>query len=331
MRPMFRNSVSALALLGGLALFGLLAGEARAVVIDCNTGGSIQTELDNGQTFIEFTGTCNEFVSIVHDATTIRGNSGNPASDVITGGMSIPGVTRVRIENLTINGSSLTISDGAFAIITNTTIANTDAGVFVVRNSGVRFDGSTLGPSLVDDENSCGPLCLISNSFARLVNTSVTGATNNPAIGAALILVRNSSLELRGGNTIVNTGTQFAIGVFGDSSVRQDNPSGLGTDVITGGIDVFGMSYFDLREATVTGNVSVGLHSVFRVGNLFSGDDPSLIVINGDISLSQDSAMTLASTLITINGTLTCADKESSIAAPGLPMGTFNVVGCTFF
>lgn len=332
MRPIFRYSVNALALLGGLGLVSLYAMEVRAVVIDCNAGGSIQTEIDNAEFPIEFTGTCNEFVSVFRDGTTIRGLSGNPANDVITGGLSIFGATRVRIENLTINGSSLGIHDGAYAIITNTTIANTDNGVFVVRNSGARFNGSTLGPALVDDGNvSCGPLCISGNSFARLRDTSVTGATNNPAIGAALTVFRDSSVELRGGNTIVNTGTQKAIGVFHDSSVRQDNPTGLGTDVITGGIDVANMSYFDLREATVTGNVSVSLHSVFKVGSTGFGGDPSLIVFNGDMSLSQDSAMTLASTLITINGTLTCADKESSIAAPGLPMGTFNVVGCTFF
>ncbi len=332
MRPIFRNSLKALALLGGLALLGLHAGEARAVVIDCNAGGSIQTEIDNGEILVEFTGTCNEFVNVFRDGTTIRGNSGTPASDVIAGGMSIFGATRVFIENLTINGSSVAIHDGAYAIITNTTIANTDAGVFVTRNSGVRFEGSTLGPALIDDgNNSCGPLCILSSSFARLRNTSVTGATNDPAIGGALTVSRDSSLELRGGNTIVNTGTQKAIGVWFDSSVRQDNPSGLGTDVITGGIDIFGMSYFEVRQAAITGNVSVDLHSVLRMGSPVFGGDPSLIVINGDMSLSQDSALVLESTQVTINGTLTCADDESSVAAPGLPQGAFNFVGCDFF
>ncbi|MCZ6523370.1 MAG: hypothetical protein O7A68_05840, partial [Alphaproteobacteria bacterium] len=91
MRPIFRYSVNALALLGGLGLVSLYAMEVRAVVIDCDAGGSIQTEIDNAEFPIEFTGTCNEFVNVFRDGTTIRGISGTPANDVITGGMSIFG------------------------------------------------------------------------------------------------------------------------------------------------------------------------------------------------------------------------------------------------
>lgn len=328
----YRMGLRTFALLGAFALSGLGAGQARAVTIDCNAGGSIQTEIDNGEFFIEFTGTCNEFVNVFRDGTTIRGISGNPASDVITGGMSIFGATRVFIENLTINGSSVGIQHGAYAFISNTTIENTQNGVFVVRNSSAVFNGSTLGPSLIDDGNlSCGPLCVGDNSSIELRNTTVTGNTSDPAISAAMTAFRDSSILVRGGNTIVNTGTEGAIGVFFDSSVRVDNPNHLDTDVITGRIEVFGMSYFDVREATITGNVSVSLHSVLRIASTEFGGNPALISINGDITLSEDSALRFFSGQPTFNGTLTCLDKESSVAAPGPPQGVFNIVGCTGF
>jgi hypothetical protein len=72
-----------------------------------------------------------------------------------------------------------------------------------------------------------------------------------------------------------------------------------------------------------------------RAGDLVYGGDPSLIEINGNIALSEDSALVVESPLVSINGDVTCQDSESS--ASGTFAGTgknlcsgFSSVGADF-
>lgn len=309
--------------------FGLAAGQARAAFVDCNTGGSIQAALDLGDTFVQFTGTCNEFVSIQNNRTVIQGASGIRANDVINGGVGVFAVQGAFFESLTIKGDSVIVSDGAQATFQDTTITETQFGVVFVRGATVRIRRSTLTPALVDDGNlSCGPICVGDNSFARIDDSTIIGATSDPIVGGALTLFRDSSVVLRGNNSVSNSGTEPAIGIFNDSSFRQDNSSGIGVATIDGGIEVFAMSYFDLRQAVVTGNVSVTLKSGLRVGSTVSGGDPRNIVINGNITLGQDSGLFVTSPGSTINGNVTCQDTQSSISGSFQGIG---VVSCTDF
>ena len=146
-----------------------------------------------------------------------------------------------------------------------------------------------------------------------MLGNTVNGATNDPFAGAALGIYRDSTVLLRGGNVITNSGTQAAVGVWNNSSLRQDNRSGRGRGQITGGVEVFNMSIFDTRQAIITGDVTVDVNSTMRVGSNLAADDASLMVINDAVHLSRDSAFWVGSPLVTINGDVTCADGESSV------------------
>ena len=149
-----------------LLTLGFPIDQARAAFVDCDAGESIQAALSTGDPFVEFTGTCNEFVSIVRDRTTIRGASGNPANDVINGGLTVFALQGNFIQSLTVTGNSVFVADGAQVNFTNVTVTDTQFGVFVIRGSNVIIQNSTMTPALVDDANlSCGPLCIGDNSF----------------------------------------------------------------------------------------------------------------------------------------------------------------------
>ncbi len=301
----------------------VLVGGASAQVINCNTAGpgALQAAIDSGQYLIEFTGTCNEFVGIYKDDVHILGSNANPALNVINGEIDVWGSQRIEIENITVSGDGFFISNTSHVTLRDSIVQNTKWGFGVFVNSEAILRGNTFGPALIDDGSvSCTPICVGDNSFLRMQNNTVNGATNDSRAGAALGVYRSSSLLMRGGNTITNSGTQPAIGLWHQSESRQDDNLALGTDQITGGVEVFQMSVFDTRQAVITGDSRVAFHSVMRIGNQLSGT-PSLIAINGGIALSQDSALRVESPLVTINGDVTCADGESSVS------GTFAGTG----
>jgi hypothetical protein len=307
-----------LALIGACLVLGLWS-ERVSAQINCNTGGSIQAALNSGQTFVEFTGTCNESVFVVADGTVIGGASGNRTLDVVNGGINVSGAQRVAIMNLTVNGDGFFISGGSAVNVINTIVANTKWGFGVFRNSQAVLQNNIFGPALIDDGAvSCLPICVGENSYARLQNNTVNGASDS---WFALDVYRHSSIRIRGGNTISNTGTGGALSANQGSYIRQDDAGGNGTDQIVGKVDVFIDSVLGTRQAVITGEVSVRLHSILRTGSS-SGGDPSLMVINGGIALSEDSALAVLSPLVTINGDVTCADSESS--ATGSFAGTGN-------
>ena len=257
---------------------------AIAQSVDCDAGGSIQSRIDAGDTFIDFTGTCNEFVFIQNDQTVIQGATGDPADAVISFGLLALGVQGLSFDSFTSNGdlsiqggsdatlinvvlagganlgnaASIGIFDstvtgsGDFAVFGNgelfmgsstidnlsggifvtgganvqfngTDITNTNNGVFVGRNASLRFRNGLMGPALVDDGNlSCNPLCASESASIRLDNVDIEGTNNDPIIGGAISLTRDSTLTLRGNSVVTNIGSQPAIGVFNDSSFRQD-------------------------------------------------------------------------------------------------------------
>jgi hypothetical protein len=211
-------------------------------------------------------------------------------------------------------------------------VENTDFGFGVIRNSGARLIGNTFGPALIDDaSDSCLPICVGENSYARLENNTVNGATNT---GNVVDVYRHSSIRMRGGNTITNSGTGRVLSANQGSLIRQDDAVGDGTDQITGKVDVFLDSVLDVRQAVITGDVSVRLESILRTGSSFGGD-PGLMVINGAIALSEDSTLAVESPLVKINGDVTCADSESSASGDFAGTGEnlcsgFSSVGSDF-
>jgi hypothetical protein len=208
-------------MIGACLVLGLWSEHASAQVVDCDSGGSIQAALNSGQRVVEFTGTCNEIVLVFRDYAEIKGVSGNPALDVIAGGMRVPGSHEVLIENVTVSGDAFYITNGAYVTVRNS-IIETNYGFGLFRNAGAWLEGNTFGPALIDD-GSCAPICVGDSSYVRMQNNTVNGATNDPIAGAALGVYRDSTLLLRGGNVISNSGTQPVIAAWHNSSVRQDS------------------------------------------------------------------------------------------------------------
>lgn len=363
---------------------------AFAQSVDCNAGQSIQSRINAGDTFIDFTGVCNEFVFIQNDQTVIQGFTGDPADAVISFGLLALGVQGISLDSFTADGNvsiqsgsnaslfnvvlaggaslgntasigifdstvtgsgsfsvfrnaslfmggstiddlrgGVNVTDGAEAQFSNTDITNTDNGVFVGRNGSLRFRDGLMGPALVDDGNlSCNPLCASDSASIRLDNVDIEGANNDPIVGGAISLTRNSTLTLRGTNVVTNDGSQPAIGVFNDSSVRQDRSGGSGSQ-INGNVQVVNMSNVDIRAAVITGDVEVDLHSVFRLGSTSFAGDPENTVLTGNGTIGRDSAFVVEDPLVTVNGEITCLDRESSFSGGFTGVVKFN--NCTDF
>ncbi len=379
--------------LGALAIGAAtsLAALPAAAVVNCDLGGSVQQALDQGQRFVQFTGTCNEQVQISENGVFLLGASGDRTRDVLAQGAFVLGATEVNFSDLSIKGlnsslglqsnssvsffnvaisevfslsasggstatfdsvtisglngsivitqgatadffgvtisdlaGGLTISDGANVRMFDSSITDTDNGTFVVRSASLRLVRANLGPSRVDDGNlSANPLSIGDNSNARIDNSTISGTTNDPIVGGALVLFRDASVVLRGANSVTNVGTQPAVGIFADSSFRQDDAFGAGTATIDGGILIEGGSYFDLREAEVTGDVNVSLRSALRVGSTDFGGDSNLIRFNNSINLSEGAALAVRAPGVVVAGNLACADRTSSVG------GDFQVLGRT--
>ena len=306
----FKSIITLAALMVASAGVALFTGPAWAVVVDCNSGGSIQAELNNGETQIDFSGTCNESVFVFNDGTRITG--ADPATSIIIDGAAVR-----------VNGS--TVQGGEF-------------GFLIIRNSSARLDANTIGPASGLTSASCAALCVGENSNLRMINTTVTANASNPAVGGPLILFRNSTATLRGGNVITNTGTEAAVGIFNHSYLRQDDPTipdggtSNGVDTFTGSqraLDIFSMSEADIRNAVVNGNTRVTLHSLLRIASENFGSDPNNIVFNGKVKLREDSGLRIDSPLVTMNGNIRCKDKTSN--AQGEFQGTGKYKNCTDF
>ncbi len=319
-----------------LMFCAVLSDHAKAQVIDCDTAGpnALQNAINSGSYPVRFTGTCNEDIGIYWDNVHLIGDDTDPRQNVINGEVNIAVTEDIDLENLKITGDNFSITNEAFVFMDHVVVEGTAFGVFIARNSGAIMNNVFIGPALVDDgTQSCVPLCIGENSHVRMLNSTVNGATNDLRNGGAVIVYRDSSLLLRGGNTITNSGNQPALAAFNSSLIRQDDPNNNGTDAITAtgtglAVSAFRMSTFDTREAFITGDIEVGQHAFMNVGStaVFSGD-PNLMTIDGDIELSQDSALTVSSPLVTINGIISCDDDESSAAGDFAGTGTNTCSG----
>jgi hypothetical protein len=325
----------------------LIAGGSSPALAACTVNGSpflsIQAAVNAGLSFINFTGTCDPFVFINHPVELI-GSGPAPSNNVITQGMTVQGTQRVFIINAQIGGdtsnpnsSAVTILDGANVLVLNSNIESTVQGVNVIRGSIAVIRNSTIQGRAPSSLNDVSNVFVGDHSMIRLTNTAITMNEDNGKIGT-LDIGRNSSLRLDGGNTITNTGSLAAIDVFENSSLRQFDP-GVdasppvdGTpDAINGGISVESKSIADVRDLTISGNVTVDLDSVFRVsgGDGFSGAEPQDIVITGNITASRQSIIDFESPLPTVNGNITCKDTQSLLSGKAVFNGTVNCLGFT--
>ena len=272
--------------------------------------------------------------------------------DVVMGGLSVNSNSKAEVTESLIRGPygvsvlessvlymqlspiedlapGIVVADGAWAYITSSDITNTRYGIEVARNASLTLLGGSLGPATEDNgARGCNPLCIRDGSTALIDGTAIEGTNEDPKIGGAVTVSRNSDLRLIGNTSISNSGSQPAVGIYEASSLRQDRTNGLGGS-LTGDLKVSGKSYADLRAGSVSGNIDVRLDSLLRLGASGLGSDPAQIVVTGSTTLAQDSHLVVEDPLVTINGDITCADRRSRLA--GSFGGTGAVIKCRDF
>jgi hypothetical protein len=325
----------------------LIAGGSTPALATCTVNGgaflSIQAAVNAGQSFISFTGTCDPFVFINHPVE-LLGTGATAANNIITQGITVQGTQRVFIFNAQIGGdtsnpdtSGVTFIDGANVTVGNSNIESTVQGVNVIRGSIAIIRNSAIQGRAASALNDVSNVFAGDHSMILLTNTSITMNEDNGKIGT-LEAGRNSSLRLGGGNIITNTGSLAAIDLFENSSLRQFDP-GVdasppfdGTpDAINGGMSIGSKSIADVRDLTISGDVTVDLDSVFRVsgGDGFFGAEPQDILITGNITASRQSIIAFESPLPTVNGNITCKDTQSHLSGKAVFNGTVNCLGFT--
>ena len=237
-------------------------------------------------------------------------------SQVTGGSLSVTRASNLSVVDTTIDDvrGGVFITEGAMANFDRSPVTNTDNGTFVGRNGTLRFRNATMGPALVDDANlSCSPLCATDGAVIRLDSAIIEGANEDPGVGGAVSISRNSALVMRGDSSITNTGSQPVLGVFNDSSFRQDLSGASAPSTINGDVRVTAQSYVDIRAAAVNGDVDIRLQSSLRLGATSFAGDPAGTSVTGNTAISQNSALVVDDPAVTINGQITCLDKQSRL------------------
>ena len=264
--------------------------------VDCTVDppGSLQVALNTGSTFVTFTGTCTEDISIQRSNVRLRG-SGESTASVLS--VFIDGAS-VRLERFTVDGGGVSVIRGSYADIDRLTID--DSRLQVSESSGARLRRSTLnGP------NDDFALAVFRDSSVRLRgDNDITG--NDSATPAVSVNSSSNFVMINGGDTLVGASPVLR--------VRQSNA--------------------ELRRGVITGDVIVDLHSVVSVGagEFVEGFPNHNITLNGDVTISRDSALVFDipdTDTVTFNGLATCLDDESSVSG-GPPAGN-GVIDCTGF
>jgi parallel beta-helix repeat protein len=228
-------------------------------------------------------------------------------------GILITDGSRGRISGATITDNDrhgVNVSFGSSLNLSNSTITNNDRnGVNLTGNSTGEIDGNTISGNI---RRSIG---VADNGHARVEANVITSDIPDSAPDRGGILVnRNGILFLGGGNTITNTtneaGGGVAITLLAGSFLRQGDP---GHDTITSvnglALDMSNQSQAELRNFTLSGDISVNRHGLLRMRKDTNG------VVNGDIEIRRDSAVSFAlagSGSVAVNGAVTCLDAESS-------------------
>ncbi|MCZ6449088.1 MAG: right-handed parallel beta-helix repeat-containing protein [Alphaproteobacteria bacterium] len=213
------------------------------------------------------------------------------------------------ITTVSNNGrDGLLVSGGSFVNIENSTFSNNG-------QRGLHFNNNSTGEleNIVISSNTRTALTVSDSGFVFLEDSMITSDIPDSAANRGGVLVnRRGVLRLRG-NTITNTadepGGGSAIRVLAGSFLRQ----GRGLDIITStngrALGVSNQSQADLRDFTLTGNITVERHALLRLRKDTNG------TVYGNIVLQRDSAIAFTlegSGSVTVNGTVTCLDTESS-------------------
>ncbi len=228
-----------------------------------------------------------------------------------TGGASFT----VQNSNLSNNmGSGIGVFQGASAIITNNSIDNNGSGDETDFSEGIDVIGgaNALITDNVITHSFFTGVFVARNASARFAGNTID--SNGLDTGdCGIDVARSSAVKLIGGNTISNGGFA-AICVEDASAFRQGDftvdgvpfPGEIPDSILQGDGDeaifVGENAIADLRNANITGLIDVFVLSTFNVHNSS---------IDGDIDASGNSAVQVGHH-VDFNGTLNCDDNSFS-------------------
>jgi len=250
--------------------------------------------------------------SAILDQVTSQNNSGI--------GIYATGNSYLEVRNGSVvqnNGADgIVIELGSGGSIRDSTLHNNgDGAVTVLRGGSAVLVGNTI-----ENDNGTPGVTVTDNGAAILTNNSITSNIS------PLLVRRSGTVRLRrGGNTLVSPPNEFAINMAQGTQLTQDR----GHDTVIGLVGLFESDVATFSDVEIRGDVTVDRHSTLSFA---TGGSPANILV-GNISVSQDSGLDFGGDQpIQVNGSIDCADNESSVTTP-LP-GNVTVVGtaaCTGF
>ncbi len=223
--------------------------QAPFIVVNCNSpNASIQDAVDSasGPTTIRFLGVCDEVVTITKDDITLDGHG----MGTVSGTIIFDGAHRGVVQNATVTGPGGGI------------VANNAASVLIQDNM------------IVDNVGGDG-VGVFNGSFARIFRNTITGNGRAALFEAGIQVAR--AVARGQGNTIDNN-DYAGIEVFNFGTYRtgtfisEDDPDNNGVfETISVGasgiiaVELGQMSFVDVRQVFITGNVDVGRKSMLQI------------------------------------------------------------------
>lgn len=211
-------------------------------------------------------------------------------------------------------GNGIFLDNGSIATLFSVTaLGNGVTGITVFRGSQLELGASRI-------EGSTEGISIHEHAAAWIYDTEIS---NTDPIEGALLVLRNSALQLRGNNTITSPG--YAISASNGASVNiRDDAKFVGI------FQVDLLSAVDVRNATINGKVEVSDHSSLRVRNQTGQNH---VTIKGNITVSRDSGLNFIKDSgeyrVKVVGNINCGDGESSLGASSSTLSVAGKVNCS--
>ena len=273
-------------------------GGDQNVMVNCATdtiNAALAKASPGGRLTITVNGNCAEDVTIERDRVTLQGGMVS-GTGVMQPVIQILGARGIVIDNMTVqNGASHGVfaTNNADVTIANSTVQNNG-------QDGVQLRWGAFGDirgSTIRDNAECG-VSPRDGANVLLTSNLITTAQPDANICSTIGAYRTTTVRLAGGNTITNTGGGAAMDIIQGSAVRAQS----GVDTVSGQVFISRLSNVDLRNANITGFMSVTNGAWLRVrapssvtGNIFI-DSMSLAQFQG---------------VPTIDGTVICGSSQS--------------------
>ncbi len=294
------------------AAFALALGLAPApavsappvIVVNCNSpAGSIQNAVDSasGPTTIRFLGVCDEVVTITKDDITLDGHD----MGTVEGTITFDGAQRGVVQNATVTGpgSGIVADHGASVLIQDNTItANGEPGDTSSSGIGV-FNGASaqvLNNDITDNAFGDG-VAVFSGAFATIVGNTITG-NGRPGpwfeagiqVGRAVARGQSNTISNNGyaGIEVFNFGTYRTGSFIVTTQPDNDGPFETISDGAfeTVAVDIGQMSFIDLRQVMITGDVIVGRKSMLQIRGDNRDPDKFCSQIDGVLNVNAKDA-----------------------------------------